>query len=224
MPVASGGGQLDAGSPFVRWAPTSARRIVAAMPNAPTTPLEICNAALTATGNSPITSFDDGTAEATVAAENYERIVSAEFAYPWTWAAANRRLNRIAGETDSAWTLAYAVPTDMTEVQRVEQAREPVAWERANNKLLTDADDSDTPLIAIGRVRVDEAAWPADFRSGVALRLEALFLRALGEQHKEAAKRDEDAERAIMAARNMDAKRRSNRQPFRSTLIEARRA
>lgn len=194
------------------------------MPEAPRTALSLVNAALSATGNQLIQSFDDGTTQAIVASENYERLVRAELIYPWTWNVATRRLEQIAVPPDAPWEYAYQIPSDVMDVQRVLQADVTATWERWADKILTDSDNSDDYLIAVCRTRPDERLWPADFAHGIALRLEALFLRALSEEYGKADARDAEGEKVLKLARNADAKRRTPRSPLKNTLLDARRA
>lgn len=184
-----------------------------------TTEIDLINAALTATGNSPITSFEDGTSEAEVAAANFERIVGAELEYPWTWTHQPVRLNRVdVPGTDTAWLFAYQVP-DAFEVERLEVAGRVIPWESMSDLVLCNVEED---VFAIGRGRPPVENWPAGFRHALALRLEALFLRALSEDFDKAEARDKAAARAFGDARRMDARRRSPRQPARSVLLEAR--
>jgi hypothetical protein len=194
------------------------------MPQAPTTALALVNAALSATGNTLIQTFDDGTTEAIVASENYERLVRAELVYPWTWNVATRRLQQIATPPDAPWEYAYQIPSDVMDVQRVLQADVSATWERWADKILTDADNTDDYLIAVCRTRPDERLWPADFAHGIVLRLESLFLRALSEDYGKADKMDAEAEKVLKLARNADAKRRTPRSPLIRTLRDARTA
>lgn len=183
--------------------------------------IDLCNAALAATGNRAIAAFDDGSTEAGIASANWYRIADALLAHPWTFTHTTRQLNRVDGTPD-IWTYAYAVPADLTEVERVEQGGVPIRWERAGGLILTDADDGDLPLIVVGRFVPPVTDWPADVRDAMALKLEALFLRALSDDHQTAAQRDQQAEIALRFARGRDAGRRSPRKVRSSELLQAR--
>jgi hypothetical protein len=183
--------------------------------------IDIINAALTGSGNSPITGFDDGTVEAAVAASNFERVLGAELTHPWTWTQATKRLNRLDGTgTDTSWSFAYQVPPGF-EVERLEKAGRAIPWDSMADLILCGEEDG---VIAIGRLRPPVTSWPNAFKSALCIRLEALFLRALGEDYDKAAKRDQDADRAFRAARTNDSRRRSPRKPVTSSLLEARRS
>lgn len=185
------------------------------------TEIDLINAALTATGNSPITSLEDGTSEAEVAASNLERILGAEFSYPWTWTHTTKRLNRVDGTgTDTAYLYAYQVPPSF-EVERVEVCARNVPWESMSDLILC---NEDSGVVAIGRWRPPVRNWPAAFKAALCIRLEALFLRALSDDHEKADLRDKAATMAFRAARNADSGKRSPRRPGTSALLEARRS
>ncbi|MCG5241396.1 hypothetical protein MCW82_16600 [Azospirillum doebereinerae] len=184
------------------------------------TEIDLINAALTSTGNSPITSLEDGTTEATVAASNFDRVLGAELAYPWTWMHATRALNRVdIPSTDTSWRFAFQVPDDF-EVERLEHCGHPIPWDSLSDWVVCNVEDG---VIARGRWRPPVREWPAEFRAALCVRLEALFLRSLSEDFDKAARRDQDAERAFRAAKLADSRRRSPRRPGTSALLEARR-
>lgn len=184
------------------------------------TDIDLINAALTATGNRPITSLEDAESESVVSMANYFAVIGAEFAYPWTWTATTRRLTRVAGSTDTIWTTAWQVP-DGVEVDRVEVGGRPVPWESMSDVILTNESEG---VIAIGRWRPPVRSWPDLFKTAIVARLEALFLRSLNEDPAAALDRDKFAERLISRARNADSRKRSPRHPARSALLEARRS
>lgn len=183
------------------------------------TDIDLINAALTATGNKPITSLEDAESESVVSMANYAAVIGAEFAYPWTWTQTTRRLNRVAGETDTVWTTAWQVPSGV-EVDRVEVNGRPVPWESMSDIILTNEDGG---VVAIGRWRPPVRVWPDQFKTAIVARLEALFLRALNEDAAAGDARDKAADRLIRMARLADSRKRSPRKPASSALLEARR-
>lgn len=183
------------------------------------TEIDLINAALTATGNSPITSLEDGTSEAEIAAANWDAVVGPEFEHPWTWTHTTRRLNRVDGTgTDTAFLYAYQVPIGF-EVERVEVCARLVPWESMGDLILCNQDDN---VVAICRWRPPVRNWPPSFKGAIIKRLEALFLRAISDDHEEAAARDQAAEKAFLRAKNKDSGKRSPRRPGTSALLEAR--
>ncbi|MFC5355657.1 hypothetical protein [Azospirillum himalayense] len=183
------------------------------------TDIDLINAALTATGNKPITTLEDADSESVVSMANFEAVVGAEFAHPWTWTQTTRRLSRIAGDTDTIWTTAWQVPAGV-EVDRIEVSGRPVAWESMSDLILTREAEG---VVAVGRYRPPVRRWPDLFKTAIVQRLEALFLRALNEDVAAADARDKAADRLIRQARNADSRKRSPRKPATSSLLEARR-
>lgn len=188
-----------------------------------TTHLTHINAALTRTGNAPITSLDDGSAASVVATQNYEAIVTAELSkYPWRWAAKTQTLNLLAGTPAPPWQHAYQRPTDVLLLRVVEVDGEPIDYEVQFDKVLCDA-SADAQVIAKYTWRPSEPYWPGWFAEALTQRLEALFLRALREDFAKADARDGSAENAFMVARRRDAQQQTPARPYRSDLLDARR-
>ncbi|WP_353861280.1 hypothetical protein [Azospirillum formosense] len=183
------------------------------------TDIDLINAALTATGNKPITTLEDADSESVVSMANFEAVVGAEFAHPWTWTTTTRRLSRVSGDTDTIWTTAWQVPSGV-EVDRIEVSGRPVAWESMSDLILTNEAEG---VVAVGRYRPPVRRWPDLFKTAIVQRLEALFLRALNEDVAAADARDKAADRTIRLARLADSRKRSPRMPTTSALLEARR-
>jgi hypothetical protein len=181
------------------------------------------NAALTRTGNTPVSTLPGTTAEGVVANENYENIVVAELtAYPWKWASTKRDLNLHTDTPHLPWLYAYEVPTDILDIRTVEVEGVSIDYELMGTKLLC-MYGSDVTVTLKGWTRVDEEYWPADFGEAITRRLEALFLRSPCAQHEEAAARDEAADEAFEKARLADAKRKTPTDPRRYPILDARR-
>jgi len=186
------------------------------------TNLTIINAALTATGNGTIASLEDGQASAMIAAQNYDRLVRAELeAHPWTWAASTWALNLLSGTPATGGQFAWQLPGDVAKVQRVEVAGRPITYTRMADQIRC---DHDAGVVLVGIRRPDESEWPANFASAMVIRLEALFLRAIGEDYDKAQARDKDADLAFRLARVSDSQGKTAQDPYQSALLRARRA
>ncbi|MBP2290720.1 hypothetical protein [Azospirillum rugosum] len=157
------------------------------MSNIPASDLDLCNAALTRCGTQTIASFDDGTTEGVILAQNYEQVVSDCLSESrWKFARSVRALNRLSGAAPAPWTAVYQCPADALEVEGVTVSGAPIEHERAADKLLCNA-DPDAEVIATILSRPDTAAWPPQFREFVILRLCAVLLPALGDKFQEGA-------------------------------------
>lgn len=190
--------------------------------------LTVINAAATRTGNEPISTTleGSGTPVAALALNNYEDAVKTELSlYPWKRATKIVQLARldpaIVGEPPEPWTAAYQFPNDMMEVRTVKVGGRPINYEVHSRTVLCDAAETDEVILHY-IWRVPESQWPAWFREGMIRRLEAMFLRGIGERAAEARVRDAAADESFALARNRDAQQQTPRDPTRSPTLSAR--
>lgn len=190
------------------------------MPNANSIP--ICNAALTRTGDDPITSFDEGTPQAAVLSENYDDIVNGFLSScPWKFASRTFQLSLHNAEVPLPWLFGYQRPPDVLALRVVEVNGYPIPWELLSDIILCNA-GTDSAVIAKYTYRVDETEWPKFFRLAIIATLEPLILRAIGERYSEAESREKRAAQLQAMARNRDTQSQSARNPFRSPILAAR--
>lgn len=184
--------------------------------------LDLINAALTRTGNEPITQLNDGTPGGNIAGANYDLMrATALTGYPWRWATKTVTLAALTGDPDPPWLYAYQLPTDLLGLRVVTVSGLPIDYEQQFNKLLCNADTS-ADVIAKYTWNVPESYWPADFAEAITQELEAQFLRGIGERYEEAEARDKSARAKMQAAKTADAKKASPRDVWRSPTLEAR--
>jgi len=189
------------------------------MPTAAAIP--VINAALTRTGDEPITSFDEGTPQAAVAALNYDEIVNGLLAsYPWKFASRTMALAALDVIVDPPWHYAYERPSDVLDLRVVlSAAGQPIDYELLSDKILT---LWEPPVTAKYTYRVQEPMWPKYFGLAVIATLEPLFLRAIGERYDAAEARQKQAINLQAAARNRDSQSQTPRQPVDSPMLRAR--
>jgi hypothetical protein len=184
--------------------------------------LDVINAALTRTGNNPITELSDGTPGGNIAGANYARFRRAMLTvYPWRWATKTKALTAIDGTVDLPWTYAYQLPTDMLKLRVVTADGLPFDYERQFNKLLCNV-STDYDLIAKYTWDVPESFWPDTFGEAMTQFLEAMFLRGIGERYQEAQDRRLEARATLAAAKLEDAQNNSARNPVTSPTLIAR--
>lgn len=194
---------------------------------ATTSDLTVINAAATRTGNDPVSALTtSGGPVAALALNNYEDVVKSELSnYPWKRASKIAQLERIDPDTMGAppepRTAAYQLPTDLVEIRTVKVVGYPIDYEVHGNKILCNADESDEVILHY-IWRVPEAAWPAWFREGMVRRMEAIFLRGIGERYPQAEARDKAAEEQFTIARNRDSQSQTPRDPQVSPTLAAR--
>jgi hypothetical protein len=180
------------------------------------------NAALTRTGNDPISSFADGTVRAIVAESNYEVLVKAELANRWKFAGKFEALNLLVDEPPDPWLYAYQLPVDIMAIRTVTQAGANVEYWVESDVIYTKVDNSSEEILLHYVWRVPEIQWPPWFAEPMTQRLEAIFLRALGERHDEALARDKSADKLFADARRLDTQSQSPRNPWRRPIMAAR--
>lgn len=189
--------------------------------------LTVINSAATRTGNDPVSVIlTDGTPVAKIALNTYEDMVKAELAlYPWKRATKIAQLDRIdaavLGDPPEPWSAAYQLPNDLVEIRTVKVSGFPINYEVHGNKILCDASEGDDVILHY-IWRVPETGWPAWFREGVTRRLEAIFLRGIGERANEAQARDKAADDSFALARNRDSQSQTPRDAMPSPTLAAR--
>lgn len=186
------------------------------------TDLSLINAALTRTGSDAITSLDDDKAEAKIAKKNYDQLVLGVLSgYPWRWATKTATLTLLSDTPALPWTYAYQLPSDARHLRVVMVDGYPIDYEQQFNKLLCDF-GSDSTLTAKYIWSAPEAYWPPEFAEYIIQRLEALFLRGVGERYEEADTREKSALRQLSTAKLVDSRRRAPHDPWNSPTLAAR--
>lgn len=194
---------------------------------ATTSDFTVINAAATRTGNEPVTALaSDGGPVAQIALNNYEEIVNTELAlYPWKRATKIVQIERIdpdvMGEPPEPWTASYQMPNDLIDIRTVKVSGYPINYEVHGDKILCDAAEADE-VIMLYVWRAPESDWPPWFREGMTRRMEAMFLRGIGERYNDAAARDKAAEESFARARNRDSQSQTPRDPMVSPTLQAR--
>lgn len=191
------------------------------------TDMSIINAALTRTGNGPITSLSGTSPAHKISSENYELMVEAHLSvYPWKRATRVEQLSRLDpaehGDPPDPWTAAYQLPAEVVEIRTVKVGGFPIPYEVHGDTILCDAGESDE-VILHHVWRAAEGDWPAWFREGMIREMEAVFLRGIGERYREAELRSEAARNWWAVAKNRDAQSQPPRNPVSSPTLAARR-
>ena len=147
-----------------------------------TTPISICQGALTRMGEAPLSSFTDGSAAALIAQANYEMVKAAVLAlYPWRCAMETKRLNKLTALPFHPWEAAWQRPADAIKVWNV---REPgngraVEFDQQGKKILTLAADD---LIVDYGFNCDEAFLEPHVVEMVTLKMAAVFATGIADR------------------------------------------
>ena len=142
--------------------------------------IALCSRALIRIGASTIASFDDGTAEAEVAANLYPSIRDAMLSsHPWTFATAQAALPRLAAAPVADYAYAYQLPPDFLRVLSAGPSGrgQGLVYRISETRLHTDADS----VVLTYVFRPDEASFPPFFDQALIARLAAEFCVPLTE-------------------------------------------
>jgi hypothetical protein len=170
--------------------------------------LAMCSRALLKIGASTIASFEEGTAEAEVAANLYPSVRDALLsAYPWSFATGQALLPRLAAAPVADYANAFQLPADFLRALSAGQAVQGtggrgsgVAYRIAENRLHADVDGVVLTYIFCP----SDEALPPFFASALIARLAAEFTIPLTENSSRAQFLYELAEREFKAARLTD--------------------
>ncbi|KAA5605412.1 hypothetical protein F1188_10940 [Roseospira marina] len=187
----------------------------------PLSAVALCSRALIAIGAGPLTSLDDGTAEAQVAGALYPGVRDALLsAHPWTFATAQTALARLSEVPAADFAHAYRLPGNhlRTLSAGAGGSGRGLVYRQAEARLWTDA-----PAVTLTYIfRPDESAFPAPFVEALAARLAAAFCLPLTESTSRAQLLHQLAEDAVRAARLIDSQQDTPPALAHFPLVEVR--
>jgi hypothetical protein len=142
--------------------------------------IALCSRALLKVGAATIASFDEGSAEAEVAANLYPPIRDALISsHPWNFATGQTTLPRLAADPVADYAYAYHLPADFLRALSagVGGRGSGISYRIAENRLHTDAG----AVVLTYIFRPDELAFPPFFAQALIARLAAEFCIPLTE-------------------------------------------
>lgn len=171
----------------------------------PALDIQIVSEALIGLGALPIDSFEDGTAEADVAARLYPSVRDSVLSiHPWTFASAETVLTRLAVQPLANYSFAYALPAGFLRALSVgdkdNQTSKGVDYRIQESRLHCSAS---APLLAY-IFRPDESGFPPYFRSALIAKLQAAFALPVTENTARATTLIQLAEKALVEAKTTD--------------------
>jgi hypothetical protein len=188
-----------------------------------TSNIDICARALVMIGAAPITSFADGTTEATVAANLYEDTVRDLISRNrWRFAAGQAQLSRRTDAPDAKWDAAYQLPSNLLLLHDVTVNGDVIDYDRYQDLVYCDADEADL-VYADYTFRALEDLWPPYFTTAVELTLASIFAYAVANQIQTADYMEKKALRQMALARNIDSQAQTTRAFDLSRFEKARR-
>ncbi len=186
------------------------------------TDLSICSNALLKLGAESITSYGDGTAEAEIASALYPLVRDSLLSsYPWKFAVAQKKLQRLADKPVADYSYAYLLPNDFLRVISAGEGGRGQGIEYAINENRLHTNKSEVVLTYI--FRPAESLFPPFFCEALVAKLAAEFCLPLTESTSRAEMLAKISDDLIAKARLTDAQQATPSCFEDYTLVEARR-
>lgn len=191
---------------------------------AATTAIDICSRALILIGAEPITSFNDGTTEASVAVNMYEDVARASLAdCRWRFATEQKQLARLSDEPTGRFDAAYQLPSDLLILNALTVNDSPIGFTIYGDKVFTNASSSDE-VIADYIYRADEADWPPYFIVAVQHNLASVFATSIARDASLAGLFEQKADLLMRKAKSADSQQNTTRKLTTSRFLTERRS
>lgn len=186
------------------------------------TPIALCSRALVKLGARSIASFDEGSAEAEIAAVLYpslrDGLVSA---HPWSFATGQATLARLARKPVADHAYAYQLPADFLRALSLGAGTRGRGQEY---RIVESALHCDADQVVLSYIfRPDESGFPPFFDTALIALLAAEFCLPVTESTTRAELLRRNAEAEIRRARLIDAQQDTPGRIEDFTLVEARR-
>jgi hypothetical protein len=185
------------------------------------TALALCARALLRIGAQPVSSFEEGTAEAEVAANLYPATRDALLAaHPWSFATGQAALARLSAVPVADHAHAFALPAGFLRALSLggPGRGRGIPYRIQENRLHADA-----PAVTLTYVfRPEESAFPPHFAAALVARLAAEFCLPLTESASRAELLFRLAETELRAARQVDSQQATPRAIEGFPLIDIR--
>lgn len=103
--------------------------------------VQIANLALIGLGCEPISSFDEGTTEATVISATFDALLNATLSsYPWRFCTVSEDIARLNAETKSGFKYVYQLPNNFLRAIALVDRGDDADFGIVGNTLVTDAE------------------------------------------------------------------------------------
>lgn len=188
------------------------------------TPIKICSRASLLIGGDAIQSFEDGTAEATVANAMYEDMAQAALTNSrWRFATDQAVLNRLANAPTGRYDAAYQLPTECIMLNAVTVNDHPIKYDTYGSKVFCDASVNEE-LIADYNFRADESTWPPYFVVAVEYVMAGVLATSVARDQQLATMMEGKANLLMAQARRLDSQTQTSRKLNTSRFIAQRRS
>ena len=187
------------------------------------TAIDICNRGLIFIGAEPITSFDDGTTEARVAANIYEDVVQTSLTNArWRFATNQEALNRLTDAPTARFDLAYQQPNDTLIIHAITVNDNPIEYQIYGDMIYADTTTTDT-VVADYTFRQTEEFFPSYFVMAVAYGLAQVFATSIARDGSLTQTMATLADAAMRKARSVDSQQQTSRKLITGRFIQNRR-
>jgi hypothetical protein len=183
--------------------------------------IELCSSALIKLGANSISSFEDGTAEAKVAARLYPLVRDALLsAHPWTFATKQIELAQLASAPVTDFAHAYQLPNDFLKASSAggHSRGRGFIYQIVNRQLHTNA----ASIVLTYIFRPSEGDFPAYFSPALVTRLAAEFCLPLTEDAGRADRLIRLADDELRLAKLVDSQQDTPPKVEDFTLVEVR--
>ena len=185
--------------------------------------IDICNRGLIFIGAEPITSFDDGTTEASVAANVYEDVVQSSLCNArWRFATNQQTLNRLTDAPTARYDLAYQQPNDTLIIHAITVNENPIEYQIYGDMIYADTSTTDT-VVADYTFRQTEEFFPSYFIMAVAYGLAQVFATSIARDGSLTQTMATLADRAMLKARSVDSQQQTTRKLLTGRFVQNRR-
>jgi len=186
--------------------------------------IDVCSRALILIGADPITSFDQGTTESTVAVNMYEDVARAALVNSrWRFATNQAQLNLLSDAPTGRYDRAYQLPSDLLMLHAVTVQDLQIEYQMYGDKVFADTDTSDE-LVADYTFRANETTWPSYFTIAVEYSLAIVFATSIARDSTLASLMSAQAQQAMAKARTLDSQQQTARKLVTSRFISERRS
>ena len=184
---------------------------------------DICNRGLIFIGAEPITSFDDGTTEARVAANIYEDVVQTSLTNArWRFATNQEALNRLTDAPTARFDLAYQQPNDTLIIHAITVNDNPIEYQIYGDMIYADTTTTDT-VVADYTFRQEEQFFPSYFVMAVAYGLAQVFATSIARDGSLTQTMATLADAAMRKARSVDSQQQTSRKLITGRFVQNRR-
>ena len=187
------------------------------------TALKIVNRGFILIGASPITSFTDGSTEATIATNMYEDIVRTALCNTrWRFSTNQATLNLLSDAPTGRYDRAYQLPSSSLMIHAITVNDNLIDYQIYGDKAYANTTASDS-LIADFTFRAGEDKFPSYFTLAVEYSLAVAFATSVARDGPMAPSMTVIASQAMAKARSLDAQQQTTRKLSTSRFVTNRR-